>query len=334
MIFVYNFFLSFCAIFGNIFFFFLVIVFFFSVQFSFFFLINFVQNINTFIPKKHIKKKLPQFLSILTVTPFFLFLALQIFKKRLFNNSFFFFSGHFKNVYAPRTPNFNTATYNKHWLIRNNSFLDASSIKLVDEAYQNRLETLLSVDDLVASVQSWAPKDTYIFITSDHGFHMGQFSQAWDKRQPYESDIRVPMIVLGPGLPTGAHIPNPVLLIDLPATFYDMAQLPYVPPMDGQSFFPVLQKSLPNPGRKFFIEYEGEGGGGDFCFRDENVKLCSTDLNCNCFDARNNTFTCVRKLFPGKNTLNCKFQDDEGFVEFYDLNEDPYQLNNLAFNGK
>lgn len=194
------------------------------------------------------------------------------------------------------------------------------------------METLLSVDDLVTAVHNYAPKDTYIFITSDNGFHLGQFSQAWDKRQPYESDIRVPLVVLGPNLPTGAHIANPVLNIDFAATFFDIADIQDKPKTDGRSFLKLLQKSLPNPGRKFFIEYEGEGGGGGYCFQDPNVKLCNFNLNCNCFDSRNNTYSCIRKMFPGQNTLNCKFKDKEGFVEIYDLDKDPYQLNNLAYN--
>ncbi|CAG0886211.1 unnamed protein product, partial [Cyprideis torosa] len=36
-------------------------------------------------------------------------------------------------------------------------------------------------------------QDTIFLVTSDHGFHLGEFSLPWDKRQPYEFDIRIPM---------------------------------------------------------------------------------------------------------------------------------------------
>ena len=31
------------------------------------------------------------------------------------------------------------------------------------------------------------------------------------------------------------------------------------------------------------------------------------------------------------NSIYCQFKDDEEYMEYYDINEDPYQLDNLAF---
>ena len=39
--------------------------------------------------------------------------------------------------------------------------------------------------------------NTYFVLTSDHGFHMGQFRLGACKRQPYETDLRVPFFVRG-----------------------------------------------------------------------------------------------------------------------------------------
>merc|ERR1712117_653323 len=52
-----------------------------------------------------------------------------------------------------------------------------------------------------------------------------------------------------------------------------------------------------------------------------------------CKDSRNNTYTCLRTLFDEveeEDTIFCLFEDDESFVEYYDIKSDPYQLNNLA----
>ena len=47
---------------------------------------------------------------------------------------------------------------------------------------------------------------TYVIYTSDNGFHMGEHRMVAGKNTPYEEDIRVPMVMRGPGVPGGgAH---------------------------------------------------------------------------------------------------------------------------------
>jgi N-acetylglucosamine-6-sulfatase len=74
-----------------------------------------------------------------------------------------------------------------------------------DYVYRRRLQTLLSVDDLVGDIvaklnASGLLDNTYIIYTADNGFHLGQFRQPFDKRTLYEADIRVPMVIRGPGV--------------------------------------------------------------------------------------------------------------------------------------
>lgn len=91
-----------------------------------------------------------------------------------------------------------------------------------------RAQTLLAVDEMVAAVvdelvTNQRLNNTYIVFTSDNGFHLGQFAQGADKRQPYESDIRVPLIVRGPGVRAKYLNESPVALIDLLPTILDLA---------------------------------------------------------------------------------------------------------------
>ena len=44
---------------------------------------------------------------------------------------------------------------------------------------------------------------TYIVYTSDNGFHMGEHRLIAGKDTPYEEDLRVPMVMRGPGVPEG-----------------------------------------------------------------------------------------------------------------------------------
>lgn len=64
---------------------------------------------------------------------------------------------------------------------------------------------------------------------------------------------------------------------------------------------------------------------------DPNVSMCNGLLNCICEDASNNTYNCVRIITDTTNLEYCEFLDDVGFLEFYDLNDDPYQLHNTAY---
>src|SRR3712207_4240225 len=65
--------------------------------------------------------------------------------------------------------------------------------------------------------------DTYVFFTSDNGWHAGEHRLTTGKWTAYEEDTRVPLIVRGPGVPEGRELEHLALNNDLAPTFADLS---------------------------------------------------------------------------------------------------------------
>ena len=62
------------------------------------------------------------------------------------------------------------------------------------------------------------------------------------KSFPFESDIRVPFLVRGPGVGRGRVVQSLIGNVDLVPTFLEIAGVPVPPHMDGASIFRFFQK--------------------------------------------------------------------------------------------
>ncbi|PRD26088.1 UNVERIFIED_CONTAM: Gns [Trichonephila clavipes] len=278
------------------------------------------------------------FLSLQNQTiPFFMFLSPPAPHAPF--EPFSAYKNRFSNISAPRTPNFGIGGKRKHWLLRQApKILPQSVIESVDDVFRNRWRTLLSVDDGVHEIykklkQMRLLENTYIFFTSDNGFHLGQFSLPWDKRQLYEFDIRVPLLVRGPGIRKNIEIKHPVLNIDLAPTFLELANIPIPKDFDGESFVPYLKniKERFSNRTSFMIEHQGESTNkripGCPQYKPGEVHTC--EIDCICEDSWNNTYICIRKLSNEENFISCIFNDKENFGEAYNITKDPFQMKNL-----
>jgi arylsulfatase A-like enzyme len=74
-----------------------------------------------------------------------------------------------------------------------------------------------------------------VIVSSDHGEGLGEHGQPFHSTDLYNSQIRVPLVIAGPGIKPG-RVPEPVSLTDLTPTVLELAG--FVPPierMDGRS---------------------------------------------------------------------------------------------------
>ncbi len=167
---------------------------------------------------------------------------------------------------------------------------------------------VMSVDDNVGRVLDYLDaeglaENTVVIYTSDQGFYMGE--HGWfDKRFMYEESMRTPLLVRYPKMVQGPKIVDDLVQnIDYAPSMLDLAGVSIPSEMQGVSLVPLL------------------GGGGAFPER--------PGLYYHYYEFPNEHM--VKKHY-GIRTRDYKlihFYDDIDDWEFYDLRNDPSEMQNL-----
>lgn len=84
-----------------------------------------------------------------------------------------------KNLTAPRTPDYNASCPDFHWLVAHQNIITADQAADTDGVFRDRWRCLMSVDDGIAGIvgavsELGLDSSTYFFVTSDHGWNLGQ----------------------------------------------------------------------------------------------------------------------------------------------------------------
>lgn len=165
----------------------------------------------------------------------------------------------FPDAKAPRPPSYNEQDVSdKPQWIQHLPLLSDKEQAQLDEIYRKRIETLQSVDDLLENVVNTLQAagklaNTYIVFSSDNGFHLGEHRETAGKQAPYEGDIRLPLIVRGPGVAAGKTMDQLVGNVDFAPTFAQWAGASVPDFVDGRSFAPLLTGGPPNQWRQAFL---------------------------------------------------------------------------------
>ena len=107
---------------------------------------------------------------------------------------------------------------------------------------RDRARMAQSIDRMVQRILAAVGEDTYVVLTSDNGFHLGQMGLGVGKGTPYDTDVRVPLLVVGPGVEPGVR-DTMTSNVDLAPTFEDLADAPTPAYRSGRS----LRRTFADP---------------------------------------------------------------------------------------
>jgi N-acetylglucosamine-6-sulfatase len=176
----------------------------------------------------------------------------------------------FPGLRAPRGAAFDKANLHPPAWLRARKPLSAAQIAVLDVGFRKRAQSVQAVDDLIGRVEgalkaNGLAKNTYIVFSSDNGFHLGEHRLLAGKMTAFDTDIRVPLVVAGPGVPAGRTETRLVENIDLRPTFAALGHAPTPPITDGHSFVSLLRKHPTGRWRTaVLVEHHGPvTGAGD-----------------------------------------------------------------------
>jgi N-acetylglucosamine-6-sulfatase len=152
--------------------------------------------------------------------------------------------------------------------IQGRRLVTQNDLLAMTENYQQRLESLLAVDEGVAQLldalrAGGRLDNTVIVFTSDNGFLQGEHRIRDGKVYLYEPSIRVPLIVRGPGVPRDTTLRQLVANIDLAPTIAALAGAKPTRIVDGRSLVPLFVHPRTHWARELLIE-RGPGGRAAF----------------------------------------------------------------------
>jgi arylsulfatase A-like enzyme len=196
--------------------------------------------------------------------------------------------------------------------------LDASRREALRRHYRMRARSVQAVDELIGRIRAAlrrarVRRNTFVLFSSDNGYHLGQHRLAAGKRTAFDHDIRVPLVVVGPGVRAGATTSRLTGTVDLAPTFAAWARARMNPARDGHSLMRLLEgRRVRRWRRALLIEHTREGtAAGD---PDAQGRA----------SGKPDSYTALRT----RHTTYVEYANGER--EFYDRRRDPPELHNRA----
>ncbi|MGZ4331131.1 MAG: sulfatase family protein [Solirubrobacteraceae bacterium] len=222
----------------------------------------------------------------------------------------------FPGLKAPQPGNFDVLpTDAPRWLV-GRAPLSESQIAEINRTFRSRAQSVQSVDDMIGAIEQRVEADgiadnTYLVFSSDNGFHTGQYRLMPGKLTAFDTDIRVPLVIVGPGIPAGVRTGALAENVDLAETFAAIAGTKLS--ADGHSLVPLFTGHVPSGWRRVvLIEHHGT----DLQGIDPDFQQSASGSP--------RTYEAMRS----RRFLYVEYNDGES--ELYDLRHDPLELHNIA----
>ncbi len=224
----------------------------------------------------------------------------------------------FPGLAAPRTAAFGARpdADAPRWL-REIPSLSPVDVANIDKHFRMRAQSVLAVDRMIGQLRATLAalgldRDTYVVFSSDNGLHMGEYSMRPGKMTPFDIDVHVPLVIVGPGVAKGRVVDEIVENVDLTPTFTELAGAAAPTSPDGRSLVPLFQGATPEWRRMALIEHRRP-------FPDP------TDPDAPLLHAENpSSYEALRT----GTALYVEYETGE--VGYYELGTDPEELRNVA----
>jgi arylsulfatase A-like enzyme len=218
--------------------------------------------------------------------------------------------------------------------IREAPYLSLADIHTYRVYYDKALESLRSIDDGVKLVMDTLGslhrlRNTYIIFTSDNGFFYGEHRLIGGKFLAYEPSTHLPFLIRGPHIRPGSESNEIVGNIDIAPTVLELAGVEADKSIDGRSMTPFLQDPELKTLRPYLFESFVETS-------DVDEQGAIAEPGDQSSPARKRSGATASILAPPKDYEGIRLGPykyiawPDGEKELYDLEKDPYELNNLV----
>lgn len=259
---------------------------------------------------------------------------------------------------APRGESFDVIDPSAPSWVRDLPSLSQAQLDEIDDRHRSRLASLRSLDRELGRLadvleENGQLDDTYVVFTSDNGFHLGQHRLKAGKQTAYEEDVRVPLLVRGPGVPAGEESDVLVVNVDLAPTFAALAGVEVPDFVDGRDLGDLWRGEADDGSGRGAVLLEhwppvGTGAGATTPAGDTATSHASTDgpstggtstpptagpstVATSELDSDARSESPAPPTFTGVRTDRYTYVEYvTGEVELYDNRRDPAQVHNLA----